>query len=155
MSAEETMLLLLFETGNGRFALDSREVVEIIPFINLKKIPASPGYVSGIINYHGEAIPILDLCALTEGIPCREVHSTRIILVHYPLPDEEKKLVGLVAEMVTDVVRSEQSDMQRSGILIDEALNTHIVRPGSEEMVQLFDIERMIPAETMRNILQH
>ncbi len=146
------MLLLLFETGSGRFALDSNEVVEIIPLIKLKKIPSSPGYISGVINYHSEAIPILDLCALTEGTPCREVYSTRIILVHYPLTDGKEKLVGLIAEKVTDVVRSDQSDKQSSGVFIDEALNTHIIQPGSEEMVQWFDIAQMIPHETMQNL---
>ncbi len=146
------MLLLLFETGNGRFALDSGEVVEIIPLIKLKKIPSSPGYISGVVNYHGEAVPILDLCALTEGVPCREVYSTRIILVHYPLSDGTEKLVGLIAEKVTDVVRSDQSDKQSSGVFIDEALNTHIIQPGSEEMVQWFDIAQMIPRKAVQGL---
>ncbi len=146
------MLLLLFETGNSRFALDSSKVVEIIPLIKLKKIPTSPGYISGIINYHSEAVPILDLCALTEGVPCREVYSTRIILVHYPLTDEKEKLVGLIAEKVTDVVRSDQGHKQSSGVFIDEAVNTHIIQSGSEEMVQWFDIAQMIPREAMQSL---
>ncbi len=146
------MLLLLFETGNGRFALDSSEVVEIIPLLKLKKIPSSPGYISGIINYHSEAVPILDLCALTEGIPCKKVYSTRIILVYYPLTDGGKKLIGLIAEKVTDVVRSHLREKQSSGVFIDEALNANISQSGSEEMVQWFDVAQMIPREAMQNI---
>ncbi|MFP7754751.1 chemotaxis protein CheW [Thermodesulfobacteriota bacterium B35] len=147
------MLLLLFETGNGRFALDCREVVEIIPLIRLKKIPASPPHVAGIINYHSQAVPVIDLCALTEDVPCRQVYSTRIILVHYPLTEDEDRLVGLVAERVTDVVKSSSSGYRGSGVLIDEALNEYINQPGSEEMVQWFDIRRMLPRGTMEELL--
>ncbi len=147
------MLLLLFETGNGRFALDCREVVEIIPLLRLKKIPASPSYVAGIINYHSQAVPVLDLCALTENVPCREVYSTRIILIRYPLAEGDDRLVGLIAERVTDVVKSSQAYRRTSGVLIDEALNEYIAQPGSEEMVQWFDIKRMLPRATMEELL--
>ncbi len=147
------MLLLLFETGNGKFALDCREVVEIIPFVRLKKIPASPPYVAGIINFHSQAVPVLDLCALTEDVPCREVYSTRIILVHYPLTEEDDRLVGLIAERVTDVVKSSQDCHRTSGVLIDEALNEYISQPGSEEMVQWFDIRRMLPRAALEELL--
>jgi len=153
MSGRKTKLLLLFETGTGRFALDAGEVVEIIPFLTLKKIPAAAPSVAGVINYHSEAVPVLDLCILTEGVPCREVYSTRIILVRYPLDDGRRKLVGLVAEKVTDVIRSEQPrDSRGSGIMIDQSLNSHICRPGSEELVQWFDPSRMIPGEIVRSL---
>ena len=147
------MLLLLFETGNGRFALDCREVVEIIPLIRLKKIPAAPPFVAGIINYHSQAVPVLDLCVLTESVPCREVYSTRIVLVRYPLSEDDDRLVGLIAERVTDVVKSSQTCRRTSGVLIDEALNEYISQPGSEEMVQWFDIRKMLPRATMEELL--
>jgi len=154
MSGKETKLLLLFETGTGRFVLDAGEVVEIIPFLVLKKIPAAAESVAGLINYHGEAVPVLDLCTLTEGSPCRRVYSTRIILVQYPLDNGTEKLVGLIAEKVTDVIRSDQPrDRRSAGIMIDKALNSHVCRQGSEELVQWFDIARMIPAEAIRGLV--
>jgi len=147
------MLLLLFETGIGRFALDTCEVVEIIPFVSLKKIPATSTYIVGVINYHSEAVPVLDLCTLTEGTSCREVYSTRIILVHYPLDDGKTQLLGLLAEKVTDVIRSDQTRSCRSaGVLIDKALNAHVSRAGSEELVQWFDLARMVPGEVIKSL---
>ena len=85
------MLLLLFETSDGRYALDSQHIVEIIPLLLPKKIPGAPGYVSGIINYRGQPVPVFDLCALAGGAPCRLYYSSRIILVHYPLADEQQR----------------------------------------------------------------
>ena len=53
------MLLLQFEIGNGRYALETNSIIEIVPLVNLKKIPTSPAYVAGLMNYRGEVIPVI------------------------------------------------------------------------------------------------
>jgi chemotaxis-related protein WspB len=49
------MLLLLFEIGNGRYALETSQIIEIVPLVNLKKIPTTPAYVAGLMNYRGDS----------------------------------------------------------------------------------------------------
>ncbi len=141
------MLFLLFETSDDRYALDSRDVVEIIPLVIPKKITAAPVYMAGIINYRGEPVPIFDLCSLADGTPCKPLYSTRIILVRYPLASGGQKLVGLIAERVTDVIKSDHQDLRASGILIDEALNVHAVGSGNDEIIQRFDLKGIIPED--------
>lgn len=146
------MLLLLFETSDGRYALDSHLVVEIIPLLLPKKIPGAPGYVSGIINYRGQPVPVFDLCALAGGAPCRLYYSSRIILVRYPLADGEQRLIGLTAEQVTDVVTCRESDIRSSGILLEKAASGTSAESGQEEIVQMFNMERTIPADIVRGL---
>ncbi|NOX81042.1 MAG: chemotaxis protein CheW [Deltaproteobacteria bacterium] len=148
------MLLLLFETSDGRYALDSRDVVEIIPLVIPKKITAAPAYVAGIINYRGEPVPVFDLCALADGTPCKHLYSTRIILVRYPLAAGRKKLVGLIAERVTDVIKSGHTDLGSSGILIDEALNSSAAGAGNDEIIQKFDLQGIIPEDIVRELFK-
>ncbi len=143
------MLLLLFETSDGRYALDSRDVVEIIPLVIPKKITAAPAYMAGIINYRGEPVPVFDLCALADGTPCKPLYSTRIILVRYPLAAGREKLVGLIAERVTDVIRSDHTDLGASGILIDEALNSPAAGSGNDGIIQRFDLQGIIPKDVV------
>ncbi len=143
------MLLLLFETSDGRYALDSRDVVEIIPLVIPKKITAAPAYMAGIINYRGEPVPVFDLCALADGTPCKHLYSTRIILVRYPLASGREKLIGLIAERVTDVVKSGHTDPGTSGILIEEALNSHAAGSGNDEIIQRFDLQGIIPKDVV------
>lgn len=145
------MLLLLFETNDGRYALDSQHVVEIIPLLVAKKIPSAPAFVAGMINYHGVPVPVLDFCALEGGDASRSFYSTRIILMRYPL-DGEEKIVGLIAERATDVIKCKESDIRTSGILLDKNLSTQSVESGQEELVQLFDISRMIPEDIVREL---
>ena len=146
------MLLLLFETGAGRFALDTKQIVEIIPLLVPKKIPGAPEYVAGIINYRGEPVPVFDLCALSGEDPSSHFYSTRIVLVKYPLSVDEEKLIGLIAEKATDVVNCEEGDIRTSGILLDKSCSMKLTESDQEELVQLYDVQRMIPAETVRGL---
>ncbi len=148
------MLLLLFETSDGRYALDSRDVVEIIPLVIPKKITAAPVYMAGIINYRGEPVPVFDLCSIADGTPCKPLYSTRIILVRYPLASGRQKLVGLIAERVTDVIRRDQPDSGSSGILIDEALNSHAGVSGNDEIIQKFDLQGTVPEDIVRELFK-
>ena len=145
------MLLLLFETSEGRYALDTQHIIEIIPLVKTKRIPAAPGYVSGMINYHGVPVPIFDLCALEGGESCRSFYSTRIMLIRYPL-DNEQHTVGVIAEGVTDVIKCNEEDIRSTGILLSNASGLQSGDPGQEEIVQLFDVVRMIPEDIVREL---
>ena len=146
------MLLLLFETSDGRYALESQQIVEIIPLLQPKRIPGAPAYVAGIINYRGVPVPVFDLCALTGKAPCRQYYSTRIILVEYPLAVDQKRLIGLIAERATDVVRCSDSDIRSSGVLLEKPVESASAEAGQEEIVQMFNVERIIPAEVVRGV---
>ena len=77
------MLFLVFQIGNDRYAMDTSRIVEVIPFLALKRIPQAPKGVAGLFNYRGQPVPALDLCDLTLGQPAREHLSTRIIIVKH------------------------------------------------------------------------
>lgn len=151
ITAEVDMLLLLFKTHDGRFALESRQVTEIIPLLKPKKLPGVPEYVTGIINYRGEPVPVFDLCMLAGGPPCKNFYSTRIILVHYPL-DEGDRLIGLIAEQVTDIFRCSENDIRSSGILIGKTSHSRAIRPDQDDLVQLYKVADMIPADVVRRL---
>ena len=74
------MLFLLFELGKDRYAIEAKRVVEVLPYVQIKRVPEAPGGVAGIINYRGEPVPILDFSEVALGTPAREYLSTRIII---------------------------------------------------------------------------
>ena len=76
------MLMLLFHLENERYALESTQIIEVVPLIELKKQPHAPNYVSGVFNYRGQIVPVIDLCQLIQGKSCHTHLSTRIILVN-------------------------------------------------------------------------
>ena len=110
------MLFLLFELGNDRYALDVRQIAEVLPLVGVKQIPLAPEAVNGLFNYRGAPVPVIDLSQLTLGRPAARRLSTRIVLVHYPDETGDTHLLGLIAERATQTVRHEPSDFVASGV---------------------------------------
>jgi chemotaxis-related protein WspB len=115
------MLFLLFQLGNDRYALEASRVVEVVPLLTLKAFPEAPRGVAGIFNYRGQPVPAVDLCALTVGKPAEERLSTRIIIVNLGENRESGRLVGLIAEHATEMLRREPSEFVESGIRLPNA----------------------------------
>ena len=139
------MLLLLFEIANGRYALDINQIIEIVPLVKLKKIPTTPDYVSGLMNYRGEGIPVIDLCQLVDSVTFENAFSTRIIVVNYPIMNEGDKPLGLIANNVTETVRTKLNKPPPTGVLMDKSLYEGEVTPETTDMIQWFDIKKMLP----------
>jgi chemotaxis-related protein WspB len=104
------MLFLLFKLGSDRYALEASRVVEVLPLLELKRVPHAPPAVAGIFNYRGHPVPALDLCQMTLGRPAALRLSTRIILVNCPDARGRLAPVGLVAEHATGLLRREPGD---------------------------------------------
>ena len=141
------MLLLLFEIGNGRYALDITQIIEIVPLVKFKKIPTAPTYVSGLMNYRGEGIPVIDLCQLIESFSFDDALSTRIIIVNYPIKNGENKPLGLIANNVTETIRTKLTKPPPAGVLMDKSLYDGEVTPETTDMIQWFDTKKMLPTK--------
>ena len=138
------MLFLLFQLGNDRYALDSSRVVEVLPLLDLKKIPQAPRGVAGIFNYHGQPVPTVDLSELTLGRPAGERLSTRIILMNYSGDDGKDHLLGLIAEHATEMIRRNKNDFTDAGVKLRAAPFLGPVLADDKGVVQLIHEEKLL-----------
>ena len=60
-----------FNSASDRYALDVRQIAEVLPLVDIKPIPQAPRGVAGIFNYRGAPVPVIDLSQLTLGRPAR------------------------------------------------------------------------------------
>lgn len=140
------MLLLLFEIARERYALDVSKIIEIVPLVTLRKIPASPDYVAGLMNYRGKGTPVIDLSQLVASIPHENAFSTRIIVVKYPVAESDAEPLALIANNVTETVRSRLTKSPPAGVLMDRSLYDGEIMPETNDMIQWFDLNKMLPA---------
>jgi chemotaxis-related protein WspB len=110
------MLFLLFQLGRDRYALEASRVVEVVPLLELKRLPKAPPGVAGIFNYRGRPVPAIDLSEMTLGQPASERLSTRIIVVSYHDGIGTGHLLGLIAEHATETLRREARDFVEPGL---------------------------------------
>jgi chemotaxis-related protein WspB len=139
------MLLLLFEIAKGRYALDVTQIIEIVPLVNLKKISTAPAYVAGLMNYRGIGAPVIDLNQLVNGIPYENSLSTRIIIIKYPVAGKGDMVLALIANNVTETVRTKLTEPPPAGVLLDKTLYDREIIPETRDMIQWFFIKKILP----------
>ncbi|MGB9108138.1 MAG: chemotaxis protein CheW, partial [Telluria sp.] len=96
------MKVLVFHIGRERYALPLAAVLRVLPVSRLKALPGAPSCVPGLLDLHGEPVPVIDLSHLA-GTPAEAVrYDTRLLLVELPVAGQVRRLC-LKAERVTGV----------------------------------------------------
>jgi chemotaxis-related protein WspB len=146
------MLFLLFQLGEDRYALDTGTIAEILPLVAITPIPHAPVGVAGIFNYRGAPVPAIDLSRLTLGRPAPARLNTRLVVVHYPDGRGETRLLGLIAERVTETVRRDHAEFVASGVTLDRAPYLGPVAADPRGLLQWIQVERLLPP-SVRDVL--
>ena len=146
------MLFLVFQLGGHRYALDVRDVIEILPLVGITPIPQAPAGVAGIFDCRGVPTPVVDLSALALGRPAEHRLSTRIILVRQADADGRPRALGLVAEKTTSTIRRAAEDFVDAGVTSPGAPYLGPVAADARGLVQRIEVERLLPA-SVRDVL--
>ena len=96
MNAPERVLLFTIE--GDRFALPLGVVEHVVHAVAITELPGAPEIVLGIIDVHGEIVPVINM-RRRLGLPEREIELTDQII----LARAGKKVVALLADQVGDV----------------------------------------------------
>lgn len=146
------MVLLLLNAGERRYALDTADVVEVVPAVELKPSPHASGPVAGGFDYRGGVVPVLDLCRLVEQRPCRRRLSTRIIVIETPDADGSPRRLGLMAERVTETVKVAETDLQPADAQADEPLYLGKLLAVGADTVRCLRTDRLLPEDLRRSL---
>ena len=146
------MLFLTFTLGADRYALDATAIVEVLPLVGIKRVPHAPAGVAGLMNYRGTAVPVVDLSALCLGVPASPAVSTRLILVRYPTARGESRVLGLIAERATDLVRREPGEFGPPPVDAPGARYLGPVATDARGVIQRVDVTALL-REDVRAVL--
>ncbi|HNQ74377.1 MAG TPA: chemotaxis protein CheW [Verrucomicrobiota bacterium] len=141
------MLFVLFQLGNERFALEARRVVELVPLLELKKIPHAPPGLAGVFVYRGQPVAAVDLCALILGRPAAEHFSTRILIINQPGGTSPDRRLGLIVERATETFQGRPEDLVEAQIPVaGKPFVGHLLK-DAEGVIQLLDLDRLLQQE--------
>lgn len=141
------MLLLTMNIGKERYAIDASRVIEVIPLVRLEHVPRVDACIAGIFNYRGQTVPVVDLCLFFNNQPCRSNLGSRIILIAM-----QTKIIGLLAEHVTEAIKCNESDIGNSGIRAAHAEFLGKIYKHQHEIIQIIDTEKIIPDAIARQL---
>ena len=149
------MIALLFEVDGQRYGLDIAQVVKVLPYVHLRRLPGVPHYVAGVFCYRDQMVPVIDLSQLIRGKPVAAMLSTRIILVNQPggQPGQPGRVLGLLAEKATDGLNDVATEPVASGIAVPEAPYLGgLSGTGVGGMIQYVKVENLL-SEDLRQRL--
>jgi chemotaxis-related protein WspB len=172
------MLLLTFTAGGNSYAVDTAWVVELVPRVELRKVPHAPVFLVGLLGYRGKVVPVIDLGLLLDVGPSRDCLSTRIILLNdspgahncwnqdqegsHDEPREARanlilapSLLGLVAEHVSDLTYAQPAQLVPAPVQLPLTPYLGPVVQTDQGIVQLIVIERLREASLQSSNLGH
>jgi chemotaxis-related protein WspB len=148
------MLFLVCRFGDDRYVLNTGEISEILPMVQLKQIPQAPPGVAGAFNYRGVPVPVVDLVQLMLGRAARAHLSTRLVLVTYLDQAGSRRHLGLVAERATDMIRLNPMDFGPSGIANEEAPYLGPVTADAGGLIQWIDPSKILALSTSARLFK-
>lgn len=140
---------LTFYSYNKLFGINIRNVVQIISYQKVSKIPEFPEYAIGVINLRGEVIPIIDLCIRFGEVSKEYTERTCIIVTNI-----NGEQIGFVVDAVDEVVKIPDENISAPPKIIGNIPDAYLKGIGLKNTKKslLLDIEKVIMEDDMQTI---
>jgi purine-binding chemotaxis protein CheW len=102
---------LTFFLSDEEYAINIQRVKEIIEYTTVTKVPKVPEWIRGVINLRGNVVPVVDL-TVRFGLEARPVTKTTCIVIVEVEQDNERAVMGVIADAVNQVIDLTPKDIE-------------------------------------------
>jgi purine-binding chemotaxis protein CheW len=110
---ESSHQVLMLGLAGEVFALDARQVREILDPVPVTRVPGAQSYVSSVLNVRGKVIPLADLRVRFGMPPASITPDSRFIVLEIDLAGEPAT-IGIVADKVYEVTDLDTTTLQKA-----------------------------------------
>ena len=148
MSPITSGLHVVFNRQNTRYALPLPIVKEVIYLPELVSVDNMPDHIVGIFNYHGQAVPVMNLDNALGHVSFRYKISDNILLVEW-----DGFVCGLIIDDIRDLLDIQSEDMESSSEETGQAhpLIAHVM-PYDDGVINIL---HPLPIPQDRNAIEH
>jgi purine-binding chemotaxis protein CheW len=132
--------LVSFLLEDVEYGIEILSVHEILRIPVITRLPNVPVFVKGVINLRGNVIPVVDVRERFGFKPAVLTEQSRIIVI-----ETEDKLIGLMVDNVSQVLRLRESSIDPPSVLIEGVSEEFIKGVGRMK-------DRLIVILSMKNI---
>jgi purine-binding chemotaxis protein CheW len=138
---EKDLQVVGFRIGNETFGVRIGSVREIVRVPEITAVPSAPETVEGVINLRGKIIPVMDLRKRFGQSDIKPDKKNRILVVEL-----ENKLVGLIVNAASEVLRIAPSEIEAPGSLFAEGESSYVTGVGKLKgrLIILLDIAKLL-----------
>lgn len=140
---------VIFKLGKEEYGIDIMNVREIVQYQESVKIPNSPAFIEGIINYRGKVIPIICLKKKFGMASSVNDANTRIIVINL-----NDKQIGFLVDEASQTVRIDDSNIDPTPEVISGIERKYITGVGKidNRLVILIDLEKVLTDDDKEKI---
>jgi purine-binding chemotaxis protein CheW len=138
---EKDLQVVGFRIGNETFGVRIGSVREIVRVPEITAVPSAPETVEGVINLRGKIIPVMDLRKRFGQAQIHPDKKNRILVVEL-----ENKLVGLIVNAASEVLKIAPSEIEAPGNLFSEGESSYVTGVGKLKgrLIILLDIAKLL-----------
>lgn len=148
-----TKSYLTFQLSNEMFLTGVDKINSILTYQDVTPVPDSPKYLTGLINWRGEVLPIFDLRVLL-GLQATSLNSRTLFLVTEISKDGEIVKVAFVIDYAMDVLEVDASAIQKMPDVnhkVDTEYIDGIYYKGNSSFL-LINLEELVLQELKKDI---
>lgn len=132
---------LTFWVAGQSFAIEVKNVIEIVGIQEITPIPQFPEYAKGIINLRGQIIPVIDARIRFKKDHKDYNERTCIIIV-----EVQKTLTGFIVDEVEEVIDIDNAQITKAPNVDGDETNKYIssVAKRENKVVLVVDFEKVL-----------
>lgn len=134
-------LFLVFVAGGRRMAIDVSHLKEVASLSKLTTLPRSPRYARGMMDLHGQLVPILDLRLRFDWPGGRDETDFVIVFRH------QNTCVGLLVDDVEEIVGIPRGSIEVKSTEGHERIAGYIsgvIKSAAGATIPMLDAARLI-----------
>ncbi|WP_130806474.1 chemotaxis protein CheW [Senegalia massiliensis] len=132
---------VVFKLDGEEYGINIINVKEIGIYKEPVKIPNSPEFIEGIINYRGEVIPIVNLKKRFNLNDLIISNNTRVIIINI-----NDKQVGFVVDEASQTIRIDEEHIENTPEMVTRIDSEYITGVGKVEdrLILIIDLEKVL-----------
>lgn len=134
---------VVFKLGKEEYGIDIMNVKEIGPYEESVKVPNTPHFIEGIINYRNRVIPIINLKRRFKLEDKGLTNDTRIIIINL-----NDKQIGFVVDEASQTVTLDDKDIDPAPDIIISSIDrryiTGVGKLDNKRLLILIDLEKVL-----------
>lgn len=129
---------LTFRLEGGEYALDIRDVIEVLSMVALAPMPQTQPWLAGMLNLRGHVMPVIDLRRRLGLAPRPYGLDTPIIVVR-----QAGRPIGLIVDEATEVLTLPDQALTRPDALAGREHAISAVARLNDRLIMLLDLDRI------------
>ena len=146
---EKELQVVGFRIGNETYGVRIAAVREIVRVPEITSVPSAPDLIEGVINLRGKIIPVMDLRKRFGEKDITTTKKNRILVA-----EVENKMVGLVVDAASEVLKLPQSEIEAPPNVFEEGELNYVTGVGklNNRLIILIDMSKILQRGELKRL---